>query len=244
MATILAFTTPERAQTVTKPNSNTAPDGAHTSPAPAKSSFPAGGVWHHFGEKDRATGAAQSQPSSRPWLGQNTTPPVARVSPGATSPRQNFRTNHSAELEAQMWMLLNQDRSRADVFDETNGRAQPLKWNERLAVVARAHSRKMLEQGFFSHVEPDGRSFSMRINETGIAWEASGENIAIYDSVQGAEAAFMNEPRFQRNHRANILNNTYTEVGIGVVQGPDGSLYITQDFVATAPQSGGAKGAL
>jgi uncharacterized protein YkwD len=45
----------------------------------------------------------------------------------------------------------------------------------------------------------------------------------------------MNEPRFQHNHRANILNANYTDVGIGIIQGPNGSLYITQDFVGTPP---------
>jgi len=45
-----------------------------------------------------------------------------------------------------------------------------------------------------------------------------------------AESLFMNEPKFQHNHRGNILNPSYTHVGIGIVTGPDGSLYITQDF--------------
>jgi uncharacterized protein YkwD len=61
-------------------------------------------------------------------------------------------------------------------------------------------------------------------------WQAVGENIALYGSVAGAEAAFMNEPRFTKNHRANILDPNFTEVGIGIVQAPNGSLYITQDF--------------
>jgi uncharacterized protein YkwD len=46
----------------------------------------------------------------------------------------------------------------------------------------------------------------------------------------GAKAAFMHEPRFQDNHRANILNANYTDVEIGMVEGPNGDLYITQDF--------------
>ena len=66
----------------------------------------------------------------------------------------------------------------------------------------------------------------MRINAAGISWRALGENIAIYGTVLGAEAAFMNEPHFQHNHRSNILNANYTDVGIGIVQGPNGSLYV------------------
>jgi uncharacterized protein YkwD len=148
-----------------------------------------------------------------------------------------------ADLERQMWVLLNHDRLNPETFSETGGRPQPLKWNESLAAVALAHSRSMLEQRFFGHVEPDGRTLSRRVNEAGIPWQHLGENIAIYETVLGAEAAFMNEPRSQRNHRANILNPGYTDVGIGIVQGPNGSLYITQDFVATSPDRGAGRSA-
>ena len=130
-----------------------------------------------------------------------------------------------------MWGLVNKDRSRPGSFAETGGQAHPLKWNARLAAVARAHSLNMLKQHSFSHSDPDGTTFSERIKRAGIPWQASGENIAIYDTVERAESAFMNEPRFQQNHRGNILNASYTDVGIGVVAAPDGSLYITQDFV-------------
>jgi uncharacterized protein YkwD len=40
----------------------------------------------------------------------------------------------------------------------------------------------------------------------------------------------MNEPRFQPNHRANILNPDYTHVGVGIAKGADGMFYITQEF--------------
>jgi uncharacterized protein YkwD len=141
-----------------------------------------------------------------------------------------------ADLERQMWALVNHERLDPGTSAETGGRALPLRWNENLAAVARAHSRNMLEQGFFGHVDPEGRTLSSRINEAEIPWRAAGENIAIDGTALGAEAAFMNEPRFQRNHRANILNANYTDVGIGIVKGPDGSLYITQDFVAIPPR--------
>jgi uncharacterized protein YkwD len=148
-----------------------------------------------------------------------------------------------ADLERQMWALVNRDRLDPATSAETGGRAQPLRWNEQLAAVAREHSRDMLEQRFFDHVDRQGRTPSTRINEAGIPWRASGENIAIYGTVLGAEAAFMNEPRFQKNHRANILNGSYTDVGIGIVQGANGSLYITQDFAAIQPDRGGVRSA-
>jgi uncharacterized protein YkwD len=179
------------------------------------------GVWHHFSPD----------------------PGTPRVGRDELAPTQNFGPDRGADLERQMWALVNQARLDPDSAAETGGRAQPLRWNENLAAVARAHSRDMLEQGYFNHVDPEGRNVSTRVDAAGIPWRAAGENIAIYGTILGAEGAFMNEPRFQHNHRYNILNASYTDVGIGIVQGANGSLYITQDFVGTPANSGGAASA-
>ncbi len=56
------------------------------------------------------------------------------------------------------------------------------------------------------------------------------ENIVIRTNVERGEAAFMDEPRFQTNHRGAILNSQFTHVGIGIVRAPNGELYITQEF--------------
>jgi len=227
-------------QTASKPDDGRPPQsGAQAMPNPLKKQFPTGGVWHHFGEKGNTSEAGQSQPGVWHSIGPNQN--LAKESPNPAPPRQSMGARGRADLEKQMWVLLNRDRVEPETIAETYGRTQPLKWNESLAVVARAHSRDMLEQRFFAHVDPNGESFITRIEKAGIPWQAAGENIAIYDTVSGAEAAFMNEPRFQHNHRANILNNSYTDVGIGIVQGPDGNLYITQDFVGTPPLRGGAR---
>jgi uncharacterized protein YkwD len=169
------------------------------------------GVWHQFGEH-----------GTPPNVG-------SRVS-------QNLGSKRTSDLERQMWSLVNQDRlDPANAAETGGGRALPLRWNERLAEVARAHSRDMLEQEFFDHVDSQGKTPAARINGAGIPWQALGENIAINGTVSGGQNAFMNEPRFRKNHRANILNTKYTDVGIGIVQARDGSYYITQDFIATPP---------
>ena len=234
-AATIACAGPDQAQTSTKPDAATPPQtevqAAQNTPKkkPVKS-----GAWHHFGERDSAAAVGQGDPGVWHHFGPNHDTPA--VVPGEATPRQEFGTNRMADLERQMWALVNRDRLDPATSAETGGRAQPLRWNEALAAVARAHSRNMLGQGFFDHVDPDGRTLSTRINEAGIPWRAAGENIAIYETVLGAEGAFMNEPRFQHNHRANILNANYTDVGIGIVQGSDGNLYITQDFVAIPPR--------
>lgn len=136
------------------------------------------------------------------------------------------------QLAQAMLQLLNQDRAAPANDPETKGDAHPLKWDPRLAAVALAHSEDMIAERYFSHVDPSGDSPAERLYKAGVRWVSMGENIAINYTAPLAEAAFMNEPRFQINHRANILNPKFNYVGIGVVRAPDGMLYVTQDFAS------------
>jgi uncharacterized protein YkwD len=133
--------------------------------------------------------------------------------------------------ELQMLHLLNNDRTAPSQAAETRGHARALLWDPQLAALARAHSQELAFGRPFSHMGANGSSPSDRLSKAGIQWVSMGENIAKEQNVMLAEAALMNEPKFQSNHRANILNPNFTIVGIGIVTGPDGALYITQEFV-------------
>ena len=203
------------------------------------------GVWHHFGESPSAPPAEPRQNSGWRHFGDGGSTPPA--SPSYARPEQPLSPgremaqvqplSRTREMEEEMYALVNRDRADPANMPETQGRALPLRWNERLAEVARAHSLDMLRQGYFGHVDPQGRSVANRVEAAGMQWRAVGENIAIYNGISQAQAAFMNEPRFSKNHRGNILSPDFTDVGIGVVQGPDGSLYITQDFYTAITHS-------
>ena len=155
-AATIACAGPDQAQTSTKPDAATPPQtevqAAQNTPKkkPVKS-----GAWHHFGEGNSASVAGQSQPGVWHPFGPN--PGTPKVVPGETAPRQNFGANRMADLERQMWALVNRERLDPATSAETGGRAQPLRWNEKLAAVARAHSRDMLEQRYFDHVDPAGQ---------------------------------------------------------------------------------------
>jgi uncharacterized protein YkwD len=155
--------------------------------------------------------------------------PASSLSSQSVPQRANvpYRTG---QLELQMWELINRDRADRSYSGETGGRAPALQWDDRLAAVARMHSEEMARDGFFSHEGADGSSPARRVSMTGIKWLSTGENIANCSEVNEAESRFMNEPKFQQNHRWNILNVKYTHVGVGVAQAQDGSLYITQEF--------------
>lgn len=145
-------------------------------------------------------------------------------------PVANYRPR-TDQLEMQMLDLINRDRTDPSALQETKGHARPLQWDGRLAAIARLHSEEMAREGFFGHEGLDGSDPSNRVTRAGIQWRSTGENIAKSRDVAEAEAIFMDEPKFRQNHRANILNPEYTHVGIGIARGPDGTLYITQEFV-------------
>jgi uncharacterized protein YkwD len=194
------------------------------SASPGQSEAP--GPWHHFGEVAVAA-AVPTETSAWHHFGDATTAPKAGLLEATRPPTMA----NASSLEVEMFELVNRARLDPANSAETGGRALPLKWNATLASVAREHSRDMLMRGYFEHNDPDGRSPGMRVKAAGIAWQATAENIAAFDSVTGAEAAFMNEPRFAHNHRANILSAKYTEAGIGIVRSRSGRYYITQEFI-------------
>jgi uncharacterized protein YkwD len=144
-------------------------------------------------------------------------------------PVANYRPR-TDQLEVQMLDLVNHDRTDPSTVQETKGRARPLQWDGRLAEVARLHSEEMAHEGFFGHQGMDGSAPSNRVSRAGIQWRSTGENIAKCRDVAEAEAIFMDEPKFQQNHRGNILNPAFTHIGVGIARGPDGMLYITQEF--------------
>ena len=82
----------------------------------------------------------------------------------------------------------------------------------------------MRDKGYFSHTSPTyGTPFQM-MKSFGISYRTAGENIAYgYATPQAVMNGWMNSS----GHRANILNASYTRIGVGYV--PSGH-YWTQLF--------------
>jgi uncharacterized protein YkwD len=178
-----------------------------------------------IGIAEAGTARAQTAPPDPGWhrFGEHNPPagePSAKTS-GAL-----------AALEKEMYELINRDR--AENHGPDGQPLPPLRWSDELAAVARAHSRDMVARGYFGHVDPDGHSPGMRVKAAGLEWQAVGENIAMDSGVRTAESGFMNEPRNARNHRSNVLSPKFTEVGVGIVAGRGGQLFITQEFMNPA----------
>lgn len=100
-----------------------------------------------------------------------------------------------------------------------------LKTDWELARVAEHKSQDMHDKKYFDHTSPTyGTPFNMMKNY-GIQYKSAGENIAKGQKTpEEVVKAWMNSS----GHRANILNKSYTHIGVGYVA--DGN-YWTQMFI-------------
>ena len=141
---------------------------------------------------------------------------------GARAAEDHPRRPPYVKLELKMFGLINGNRR--------EHKKNPLKYDDALAAVGRAHSADMLRQKFFRHRSPTTGLVGDRLFAAMEMVMASGENIAMYDSVENAQKGLMKSPE----HKKNILQPGFTHCGVGIVQAPNGTFYITQVF-ATRP---------
>jgi uncharacterized protein YkwD len=112
-----------------------------------------------------------------------------------------------------------------------NGLA-PLIWNDELCRMARLHSEKMVRLGFFAHETPDGSRLIDRTRAAGIVhFQMIGENIAYNQGFDDPGGFAVSRWMLSPGHRANILNAKFTQSAIGVFIAPDGTVYLTQEFM-------------
>ncbi|WP_174530929.1 CAP domain-containing protein, partial [Micromonospora maritima] len=136
--------------------------------------------------------------------------------PSGTAARTTASGGLSAELQ-QVVTLVNQERAKAG--------CKALSVDSKLTLAAQRHSQDQADHKKMSHDGSDGSDVGDRLDRAGYAWRAYGENVAWNQQSPAAVMdAWMNSP----GHRANILNCSFTEIGVGVARsnGP----YWTQDF--------------
>jgi uncharacterized protein YkwD len=154
-----------------------------------------------------------------------------------------------ADLERRVHELINKTRVEHDL--------PTLAYDERLAKVARGHSRDMATRHFFSHTNPDGQDPTARGKIAGVTCrkqvagntfrEGLGENISpdnLYSRIRisGTERSYDwntsediagNSLRGWMNsppHRHNILEKAYGQTGIGIAISDDDKVFVTQVF--------------
>ena len=91
-----------------------------------------------------------------------------------------------------------------------------LKINDKLTQAALEKAQDMLKNNYFAHTSPSGITPWYWFEKAGYNYVAAGENLAKdFTDSDYLNTAWMNSP----SHRANILNEKYTEIGIAVLEG-------------------------
>ena len=110
-------------------------------------------------------------------------------------------------------------------LERANAGLSPLEYDWQLSRVARYKSEDMQKNKYFSHTSPTyGSPFNM-MKSFGISYKTAGENIAKgYQTPSAVVNGWMNS----KGHRANILNSSFTHIGVGYVASGN---YWTQMFV-------------
>ncbi len=120
-------------------------------------------------------------------------------------------------------------------FDEVNRQRQaqnlvPLIFSQELLPVARQYSRRLAEEKFFSHTDPEDRTIRDRVREAGIKFFALGENLSrasgYLDPVPDVVQHWMQSP----GHRANILTAEFKYAAVGIWV-KDKAFFFTEIFL-------------
>lgn len=153
---------------------------------------------------------------------EKTTTNTAKQQTNTTSkPQQTTSTTQATSsvsaFEKQVVELTNAERAK-------NG-LPALTLDTNLSKVARAKSEDMSKNNYFDHTSPTyGSPFDM-MKQFGISYKAAGENIAKGQTTpEQVVKAWMNS----EGHRANILSDKFTHIGVGYVANGN---YWTQQFI-------------
>src|SRR5690625_3861386 len=146
--------------------------------------------------------------------------PTQPVQKEEVVPEENKQEQDLGQLnqfEQQVFELTNQERLK-------NG-LNALQVDYELSRVAQEKSRDMQINRYFDHNSPTyGSPFDM-MRAYGINYRSAGENIARGQRTpEEVVNAWMNSP----GHRANILNSSFTHIGVGYVEKGN---YWTQQFI-------------
>jgi hypothetical protein len=126
----------------------------------------------------------------------------------------------AAILAGSVVKLTNEER------DDSN--LAPLMASPLLTRAAQMKADDMAAKGYYAHISPDGTAPPYWLDAVGYRYQIMGENLVVdrTDSEQ-VVSAWMGSA----THRQNILNPTFTEIGIGVAYGTykgDDTIYVVQ----------------
>src|SRR5215813_1421094 len=156
--------------------------------------------------------------------GEGSSDDASPATGSATKPLPDQRRLREIEtLEKQCLDEVNRVRQRSGL--------KPLDFDEELLDVAREYSRRMAEENFFSHIDPEGHNVKQRIEQASIQWKMVGENLAYSNGYVNPVAASLYGWMESPGHRANILDREFRLSAVGAWIAPNGTVYFTEIFL-------------
>lgn len=128
-----------------------------------------------------------------------------------------------ASALAEMLEAINEARAEAEL--------PPLERDAALDAVARAHTLEMVDAQELTHVSATSGTPQQRVSAAGVEATSVAENVAMHHDVSAAQAALL----ASEAHRANMLSDDLTHVGLGAVRAGD-FVYVTQLFAERATE--------
>lgn len=138
---------------------------------------------------------------------------LAVLSAGLVGPMAAEPAAAANREERQLRALVNEARQNHDV--------RGLRMRRFLVRAARQHSREMANQAVLAHSDDLASVAGDR------PWSIIGENIGVGPSMEILHDAFMDSPP----HRRNELNRAFYKIGVGMVRGADGRIWVTVLFM-------------
>ncbi|GAC1313107.1 MAG: hypothetical protein NVSMB12_04290 [Acidimicrobiales bacterium] len=119
-------------------------------------------------------------------------------------------------------LLADTNRERA-----ANG-AGPLATNDALTGVAQAWANQMAGSAHLAHNPNLVSQIDRYVTPN---WEKYGENVGTGPDVETIQAAFVRSAE----HHQNMIDPSFTQVGIAIAYAPNGALWVTVDFLQPMP---------
>lgn len=151
--------------------------------------------------------AAPQNPPTAGWPAPAPKNPPA-ANPQYAPPAAGPQTENAAQFPQQVFDLVNRERSQAGLA--------PLRMSDALSAMATDKAQDMVDNNYFDHQSPTYGSPFQMMDSYGIRYQTAGENIA---KGQRTPTEVMNAWMNSEGHRANILNGSFTEIGIGYYNG-------------------------
>ncbi|MGW4256016.1 CAP domain-containing protein, partial [Streptomyces californicus] len=145
-------------------------------------------------------------------------PAPTSAAPAPKPPKPEPAPPAPSGMAEQVTALVNAERAKEG--------CGPVSVNGLLNTAAQRHSADMAANDYFDHTSQDGREPDDRITAAGYQWTTYGENIA---KGQRTPAEVMQAWMDSPGHRANILNCSFKEIGMGKQESGDGPVW-TQVF--------------